>query len=945
MRYSTDMKYDRQRTWIKTTREHDVPWEEIVFARQETEEGLIEFLQQRKMMDFWPEISANEWYSLVENIKRVEEETVKAEERNISAMLTDESQNNVTTVPQEPKSSWQLYKNTLKRKRFKENAIDQIEKSSVSILNRLSIDTTNSLPIKGLVVGNVQSGKTANMAGLMAMAADHGWNMFIVLSGLVENLRKQTQERLLNDLNHPGNISWKSLTHVRRNAPLGERVQDYHFKGTNDAHIYVCLKNKNRLEGLLDWMQKDINKYGQMKILVIDDEADQGSINTADVTTNERKTINRLIVNLVEGFNKDGIKVRKKPLAMNYVSYTATPYANFLNEYAEESLYPRNFIKTLSTTNEYFGPKEIFGVEGVQEFQGIDIIRKVDQDDINQVYEIHKGHSLQLPKSLKESICWFLSATASLKVHGYKKPLTMMVHASQRQVDHSNLSKAITSWLIHEDKNRILSMCKKVWDRETKRLNKEEFFNSFPDYSGDRDKMFIPQQFSSIEASVVTLIKHITHIPLNEEGDLSYHEHIHLCVDNCSNNGINDDGMVVRLAYPSDHQNKQLNHATAFIVVGGTTLSRGLTMEGLLSTYFLRGARQADTLMQMGRWFGYRPRYELYPRIWMEDDTREKFEFLSTLEYELRETLEQYSKASADPSVYGPRVKNTPGVSWLRVTAANRQQSAEEVDFDYTGSSTQTILFNNDKDEQRQNLYIMDDFLEQLSQGELRQNNRLLWRSVKFSYIAEHLLKRMTFHEKTRIFNNKELDPFIEWVTSKTEEGLLDNWNVIVAGKSIAGLDEDKIWEIPSVGKVGKVTRTRKSSSTEKGFINIGALRAPADLYADVNKDKLSQEERKELDKSSPSIKRIGEIRKSAGLEHTPQLIIYRIDKDSKAKEYSSDENNPKNARKDLNAKEDIIGLCIRIPGIDTDTGISYGGLQIRIPGNKEKADGLEYLL
>ncbi len=937
----TDIKFDMQRNWIKKAREHKISWESIIYGRKENESGLKQFLEEKEENDFWTRTSLSEWYAIVDNVKRVEEEAVKAEERNKSAMLIDNTQNNNSTVPQDPKSSWQLYKQKLKSKGFKENAIDQIEHASVSILNRLSIDTSNSSSIKGLVVGNVQSGKTSNMAGLMAMAADHGWNMFIVLSGLVENLRKQTQERLITDLNHPGNISWKSLTNVRRNAPSGERVQDYHFKGTKDAHLYVCLKNKTRLEGLLDWMQKDPNKLSQMKILVIDDEADQGSINTADVSTSERKTINRLIVNLVEGRKKNDSPLSKMPLAMNYVSYTATPYANFLNEYAEESLYPRNFIKTLSTTNEYFGPKEIFGVEGFDEFQGMDIIRNVADIDIEQISNINKGESTQLPLSLKESICWFLSATASLKVHGYKKPLTMMVHTSQKQQDHATLSNAIQYWLENEDRNKILYLCRDVWSRETKKFTREQFLASYPDYTGDLDKMFRFQPFRDIEAAVLTLIKKITHIPLNQDGDLSYHQHLHLCVDNCSNNGINEDGMFVRLAYPTEPQIKKLGHATAFIVVGGTTLSRGLTMEGLISTYFLRGARQADTLMQMGRWFGYRPKYELYPRIWMEDDTHQKFEFLSTLEYELRETLEQYSKASADPSLYGPRVKNTPGVSWLRVTAANRQQSATQVDFDFTGSSTQTILFNNDEQEQTHNIKVTEEFLLNLGISE-EYNNRLIWREVDFRKISNLLLKGMKFHNKTRVFNSKELEPFVQWVISKTEEGLLDDWNVIVSGVSSDGLKTEDIWDIPGVGKVGKVTRTRKSSSSDRDVINIGVLRAPADLYADVDKNKLSEKEIKEIEKGSSNTKKVAEIRKSAGLQHTPQLIIYCINKNSKARTYNED-NQPKNPRKDLNAVVDIIGLCLRIPGIDTETGSSYGGLQINIPTSDENINEMEY--
>ncbi|SFL91164.1 Z1 domain-containing protein [Salibacterium qingdaonense] len=932
----SDVKYDKVREWIKTERDHDENWHSIAYAKKQNEQGLKDFLERKEDEDRWPQISPHEWYVLVEGVKRVEDEAVAAQVKNQEAMITENAEINSSKVPEDRKSSWQLYKNNLIDKNFKESAIAQIESASQSILSQLSSDTTNMDPVKGMVVGNVQSGKTANMAGLMAMAADHGWNMFIVLSGMVENLRKQTQERLIQDLRKNGNINWMPLSNVKRNAPTGSDVQNYYFIDSNDAHLYVCLKNKTRLQGLLDWMQKDLNKYEQMKVLVIDDEADQGSINTADISTSDRNTINRLIVNLVEGYDKNGTYLYKKPKAMNYVCYTATPYANFLNEYSLESLYPRHFIKSLSTSNDYFGPKEIFGVEGHEDFQGLDIIRRIGDPDMEQIENIHKGHDFNIPKSLEESIGWFLCAVSSLKVQGYKKPLTMMIHTSPKQEHHSNISHSIKLWLNNKTFEEIIDTCRDVWNKETNRFTKNKLIEMIPHFDDFRDKMYDFQQFEEIKEEIYTLIQDITHIQMDEEGDFSYSEHIHLCVDNCSNNGINEDGMFVRLAYPDKIQNEQLNHATAFIVVGGTTLSRGLTMEGLVSTYFKRSVKQADTLMQMGRWFGYRPNYEIYPRVWMPSNTKQKFEFLSTLEYELRETLKQFSEGGASPKEYGPRVKNTPRASGLRVTAANRQQAASYVDMDFTGSSAQTILFNNDKKEQVDNIHAAEAFLSSLESPEIK-NNRVVWRDVDFNTIKNQLLKAMTFHPNTHVFSPKDLDPFIEWVEEKSEKKLLNNWNVIVSGTVVKDSDPQKIWEVPNAGQIGKVTRNRKESSEGSSTINIGVLRAPSDLYADVDTSKLSQSEADELTKSSPSVTKVGEIRKSAGLQDTPQLIIYRIYKNSTSASTSKFKNRP-----NLDAEEDIIGLCLRIPGTNTSTGKSYGALQIEIPQDKQDIGEIE---
>ncbi|KGP91257.1 endonuclease [Pontibacillus chungwhensis BH030062] len=931
--------YDGYRNWIRDVRKKGLKWSEIEMGRSEDEEGLRAFLNNLEFTFLYEHLENEEWKEIVKRIKRNEEESEYFQARSKSAMITDSTQNNGSEIPMDEKSSWQLYKSQLKEKGFKETAIDEIEKSSVSILKRLSNDTRDVEPVKGMVVGNVQSGKTANMAALMAMAADHGWNMFIVLSGMVENLRKQTQERLIQDLNHPGNIHWRPLENVNAHAPFSSQTANLHLHDSKNAHLYVCLKNKKRLEGLIDWMQKDPNKYKQMKVLVIDDEADQGSINTADVTTDERKAINRLIVNLVAGKTKNDKVSYAQPKAMNYISYTATPYANFLNEYSDESLYPSSFIKTLSTVTQYFGPKEIFGVEGNEKHQGMDIVREIDDNDYNEIKTMQKGEHNKLPDSLKDSICWFLCATASMKLNGYKKPISMMVHTSQKQEHHTHVANSIREWLKKESQRNLLRHCEKVWKRETNRFNYDDFTEAYPDYSGNHEKMYGFMPFNKIEASIATLIKDVTHIPLDDNEELDYHQNIHLCVDNSANNGLNDEGMYVRLAYPDEKKNEELGHATAFIVVGGTTLSRGLTIEGLVSTYFLRGSLQADTLMQMGRWFGYRPKYELYPRIWMTEDTKEKFEFLATLEYELRDTLQQFSIGSADPSTFGPRVKNTPRPTWLRVTSNDKQQSALKVQLDFTGTSPQTIFFENDEEKMRHNKELTESFLSELSGEEVSDfKNSYVYRNVKFNDIASKLLEKFSFHQKTRTFGKDELPAFIDWIKNVTENGDLGDWNVVVSGKGNVNNEKENEWSFSNGLSVGKVTRNKKKNSSDETTFNIGVLRAPKDLLADVKQEKLTEESKKKLSSSNPNVT---QIRQEAELGSTPQLLIYCIDQGSTVGEKQSENINKEGDRRiNLDAPEDIIGISVRIPGINPKTGASYGGLQIDIPVDKMKDKG-----
>lgn len=303
----TKPNYYMCREWIKNAREHEISWSSIKYGRGSTEEDLRKFLTAQQLDNFWPVMSISEWHDLV----NLQYETEKREKelKPVSTVMIDDYNDNEISVPTSPKSSWQLYKQHLLESGFKESSVNQIEATTLGTLKRLNSDTSSNPSVKGLIIGHVQSGKTANMAALMAMAADWGWNFFIVLSGTIENLRKQTQKRLLNDLNHPGTLTWHDLEHLSKNSSPANRLQQLRLEeGTGQRYFTVSLKNSTRLANLLQWMYADPKKANQLKVIVIDDEADQASINTADIESDERTRINQLIVNLVEGNNHKGVK-------------------------------------------------------------------------------------------------------------------------------------------------------------------------------------------------------------------------------------------------------------------------------------------------------------------------------------------------------------------------------------------------------------------------------------------------------------------------------------------------------------------------------------------------------------------------------------------------------------------------------------------------------------
>lgn len=909
-------KFDEARKWIRTAREHKVEWEEIFFARKQDDEGLANFLEQRVDTDFWPDLSIDDWKAIVDLEKTAEEKTKFIDISKGTAHIYDPKQDNAVKIPTDEFSSWQLYRNKLLKDGFKEESVNEIERATIKILKRLNNDTTETGPVKGLVIGNVQSGKTANMAALMAMAADWGWNMFIILSGTIDNLRVQTQTRLFNDLNQQGNIFWNPLEHLAKNVDIGKRTQDLHFDDSSKTRYFtVCLKNATRLKNLIEWAQADKNKQKQMKILVIDDEADQAGINTGHVDDDEaeRKKINKLICALVNGKNSEGKDIESKYKAMNYIGYTATPYANILNEAGEESLYPRNFISTLAVSKEYFGPQQIFGYSGDNvEFEGMDIVRTISEDELQDLKNIHDGNQYKIPSSLFDAVAWFLCGVGCMRIWGYKKPISMLVHTSQKTAHHQNIADVINNWFANMSNDEIVQKAHSIWDAETERFSFDKFRMQYPDYDRPDEEINQYPDFSEVEKQIrIILDDGISNIELGDDGDLTYHRGIHLCIDNCQNNGITDDGMHVRLAYPE--ANKMPSPAPAFIVVGGATLSRGLTIEGLMSTFFIRSVGQADTLMQMGRWFGYRKKYELLPRVWMTQKTKEQFEFLAALDQELRDEILYMDVNGRSPAEYGPKVKNSPKVSFIRITAKNRMQSAVEAEMDYSGASNQTYLFDDKKNILESNIDLTESFIASLGEEWVavdvyhNHENAAIWRNISFDRIRAYI-EAFKFQERLSVFNDTK--PLLDWIGQMTENGNLGAWNVVVAGK---GDNTNGIWELPNGRTINKVKRSRKKSKSEleDGIINLGALRDPSDLLADIDVDSITNPDIKqeviEYIKSGET-KAAMAFRDKSGLETTPQLLIYRVDKDSKARGNGA-------TRVDLDSPADLIGLCLYIPG------------------------------
>lgn len=902
--YSIDPAYDKCRAFIDGWRLRGRSWEEIAKLGRlgESLEKVNDWFLSQEEMEDWPSLGNSPeerfecWKEIVRRKEQAEQQSVAAT-RPLIFVGAEEAEPGMA-VPQDARSAWQLYKKHLMAQGWKKTSVDNIQRSAVRVLQRLRQTTKDRMAVKGLVVGHVQSGKTANMAGLISMAADYRWNLFVVLTGTLENLRVQTSKRLVGDLfQHDGNVSWKSIEHPSRSSPYGARAQDMQFDpGRRDRHLVVCLKNPARLRHLIDWIKAHPLGMSQMRLVVIDDEADQAGINSNDFLRAERTVINGLILQLIS-----------LPLqCVNYVAFTATPAANFLNEGPGDTLYPKDFIAVLPQSDEHFGPVQIFG-DSENEKEPLGIVREVTGKDLEQVARLHKGEDPTLPHALEESLIWYLCCVAVMRLSGAAKPVSMLIHTSARQLHHDYMSEAVQAaleaWSSFDD-DQLEDAFRPVWDRVSSDLDVAQFAERFHDYGRLSEISELPS-FDIFFAEIRTLLYRVTAIQLDADSKHTYHRGIHVCVDNCANNGVTDENEVRRLFYPDASQG--LDFCSAFIVIGGGTLSRGLTIENLVSTFFLRGSAQADSLMQMGRWFGYRKGYELLPRIWMSDDTRAKYEFMTVAEEELRDDLQRFMNGGAKPEEFGPRVRVHARLAWIRPTSANKMQRSIEAEFDFSGINRQTTVFHDGHNAAvtlEANLLSTEKFLSSaganLEESKVKGANSLVWREVAVSLVADYLAE-LSFHPGNQFFS--DIKAFLKWLSEHAEDAGYMNWNVVVAGSSPT---PGNSWNI-SGKTVGRINRSRFADKRSDDGVSIGALRDPRDLLADTTSLKES-----DLPKTGFSSSLVARLRDEGGVGTIPQLLIYLVDKVS----YRAPPTNaPRRARESLNAKAHIVGISLYLPG------------------------------
>ena len=541
---------------------------------------------------------------------------------------------------------------------------------------------------RGLVIGHVQSGKTANYTGLIARAADAGYKFIVVIAGIHNNLRRQTQQRIdeafigrssdPEDRRNigvgltPGYPHPATLTNINGDfnkntaAKSGWKINDF-----SKPIILIIKKNVTTLTALHKWL-KALNAGGGDRIsdvpmLLIDDEADNASINTNKEDLDPTKT-NAMIRRILGLFAKSC-----------YVGYTATPFANiFINPDAygddvREELFPRDFIYCLDAPTTYFGAEKVF----LNEETSDSIVRPIDDCENFIPYSHKRDDSIhQLPPSLYRALDEFIVARAIRNLRGQAgKHCSMMVNVSR----FVPVQRAVRDFLsLREKKIReaVLANYAMPEDVSSRNIYMQGLKQAFDDEYADA---------GSTWAEVKSALHDVF-------------EHLHLFVINSKSDEVLD----------YTRYEKEGAGLTA-VAVGGLSLSRGLTIEGLTISYMYRNTKMYDTLMQMGRWFGYRPGFEDLCRVHLSRDSINWYSHIADAAEELVQQVKRMRRDRLSPKDFGFYVRSHPDS--LLITAANKMRSGQEVTVEqsFSGRLRESYIVSTDSEVNARNFSLITD--------------------------------------------------------------------------------------------------------------------------------------------------------------------------------------------------------------------------------------------
>ena len=746
---------------------------------------------------------------------------------------------------------WQRYREWAEG-RLSMKAVDALDRSTDSVLGLLE-DPMRDGPWdrRGLVVGHVQSGKTGNYTGLICKAADAGYKIIIVLAGLHNNLRSQTQMRLdegflgyetqpisdelriigVGEIDRDPSIRPNSGTDRTDGGDFNARASRLAVSPEQRPWLFVVKKNKTVLERLNNWIRTRVADaqdpetgrriVNNFPLLVIDDEADHASVDTGEQVfgddglpdpEHQPTAINRLIRRILHNFSRSA-----------YVGYTATPFANiFIHERGATrdegpDLFPESFIISLAAPSTYVGPARVFGLSrGDGREGGLPLVRTMTDfasEDGRQGWmpvSHRNGHQPRfggedaMPPSLREAVDSFVLACAARDIRGQgQEHASMLVHVTRfnvvqqavtRQVDEyvSDLRQRITRGIGHEE---ALARLQALWERD----------------------------FESTTAAIA-----LSDADTAAHGPLSWDDLRPAIADALADIEVR---MINGTAKDALDYADRRGAALKVIAVGGDKLARGLTLEGLCTSYFLRASRMYDTLMQMGRWFGYRPGYIDLCRLYTTEELTSWFGHIADAAEELREEFDLMAAAGATPRAYGLKVQSHPV---LLVTSRLKMRTAKNLLLSFSGHVLETVVLHKDRDRLRDNYKAVRRFLEGLAPpaepdiilrvraGREQRWKGALWERVPASAVTGFISSYSTHPDALKV-NSALMAEFIEKMAATGE---LTEWTVAVIGGGDGG-------EVPFTDEL-KVNALVRKDNGDSAYA-IGRLLSPRDEAIDLD--------------------------------------------------------------------------------------------------------------
>lgn len=735
---------------------------------------------------------------------------------------------------------WNRYEKLLLQNGFAPPVVSRIDSVTDKVVGRLEDpDKKGQWYRKGMVVGYVQSGKTANFIGVINKASDYGYKLIIILAGMQETLRSQTQERV--DEGYIGQDSSKKQNVNLSETLLGvgqidsehipltftdkhndfKNTQNFQVKQYNNATVLVVKKNTSVLARLRDWLKKNNSNIdgsiSNLPLLMIDDEADHASVNTND-SDKDPTAINKRIREILNLFHRKC-----------YLAYTATPFANIFidpateDEMYKDDLFPKDFIISLEPPSNYVGSEKIFGADS----DGTDIVRDIGEiEDIIPLKHKKDLQILELPISLTESIYSHIISKAIRLLRGQEnKHHSMLVHVSrfkdvQREVYDLivQLRQDIEKGVRYAYKLDKYEALKNHYVQSLHNMWESDFKEMYSDWSNVQEKLL--EAVASIQIMLI--------------------------------NGDSPDSL--------DYQSYK--NGLNVIAVGGDKLSRGLTLDGLATSYFYRNTSMYDTLMQMGRWFGYRDGYADLCRIYLTAMTENYFSHISNATEELRMELKDMLASDLTPKDFGLKVRTHPGS--LLITARNKMRSAQTliIRLDLSGKLIESYALDLTQPNRKNNWILLESFIAKIQSEhtyKLNNENNYEWNNISQLKIVD-FIENFNNHPASHMTISK---PILSYL--KQTSDLYPAWDVVLVNiskakevESISGIDvgvqrrscpaqkNNSYIEISTRRRVGN-NRTERAGMSEPEIITALKNYGKNDISVDIPGRFLRKERTKPL--------------------------------------------------------------------------------------------------